>query len=92
MIQRGITFFSDQTLIRRGDQWVRIEKPADAIVETFGRFLLLRLRSDWSINGKTFAAGSLLAANLDDYLRGARDFSILFQPSESCLLYTSRCV
>jgi prolyl oligopeptidase len=82
MIQRGITFFSDQTLIRRGDQWVRIEKPADAIVETFGRFLLLRLRSDWSLNGKTFAAGSLLAANLDDYLRGTRDFSILFQPTE----------
>jgi prolyl oligopeptidase len=82
MIERGVTFFSGRTYLRRSDQWVQIEKPDDAIVETFGRFLLLRLRSDWSVNGNTYAAGSLLALDLDDYLRGARDFSVLFQPTE----------
>ncbi len=82
MIHRGVTFFSGQTFLRRGDQWVQIEKPADAIVETFGRFLLLRLRSDWSINGKSFAAGSLLAENLDAYLRGTRELPVLFEPTE----------
>jgi prolyl oligopeptidase len=86
MIHRAVTTFSEETLLRRGDQWARIEKPADAMVETFGRFLLLRLRSDWSLNGRTFAAGSLLAANLDDYLRGARDLTILFQPTERASL------
>jgi prolyl oligopeptidase len=82
MIHRGVTFFSGLTFLRRGDQWVLIDKPDDAIVETYGRFLLLRLRSDWSVGGKTFMAGSLLAANFDDYLRGARDLTVLFQPTD----------
>ncbi|HUD48790.1 MAG TPA: prolyl oligopeptidase family serine peptidase [Candidatus Baltobacteraceae bacterium] len=86
MIRRGVTFFTDQAFLRRGDQWVRIEKPDDATVETFGRFLLLRLRSDWSVDGKTFAAGSLLVENLEDYLGGARDLTILFQPTERASL------
>ncbi|HEX3720914.1 MAG TPA: prolyl oligopeptidase family serine peptidase [Verrucomicrobiae bacterium] len=86
LIHRDVTFFSGETLIRRGDKWVRIEKPSDAIVDTFGRFLLLRLRSDWTVNGKTFPAGALLAANMDDYLRGGRALSVLFQPTERASL------
>jgi prolyl oligopeptidase len=60
---------------------VRIDKPADAILSTFGKLLLLRLRSAWTVNTNTYPAGSLLAANLEDYLRGGRDFSVLFEPS-----------
>jgi prolyl oligopeptidase len=82
MIDRGVTFFSGKSFLRRGDQWAQIEKPDDATASTFGRFLLLRLRSDWNVNGKTFSAGSLLAEDLDDYLCGKRDLSVLFQPTE----------
>jgi prolyl oligopeptidase len=86
MIHRGVTFFSGQSFIRRGDKWVKIEKPDDATVETFGQFLLLRLRTDWSVNRKMFSAGSLLAANMDDYLNGSRDLSVLFRPTETAFL------
>jgi len=80
-IHRGPTFFTDEMFLRRGEQWVRIDKPPDAIIETFGKLLLLRLRSDWTVNHNTFLAGSLLAANLEGYLQGQRDFSTLFTPS-----------
>ncbi|HEX4118985.1 MAG TPA: S9 family peptidase, partial [Verrucomicrobiae bacterium] len=86
MIQRDVTFFSGETLLRRGTQWVKIDKPADAIVDTFDRFLLLRLRSDWSVNGKTFPAGALLAEDVNDYMQGGRDLAILFQPTERASL------
>jgi prolyl oligopeptidase len=85
-IHRSPTFFTDETLLRRGRQWVRIEKPDDATASTFGRLLLLRLRSDWTVNNNTFPAGSLLAAGLDAYLRGRRDFSVLFQPTDRASL------
>jgi prolyl oligopeptidase len=81
-IHRGPTFFTDESLLRQENQWVRIEKPDDASVSTFGTYLILRLRSDWKLGGKTFAAGSLLAEELKEYLRGRRDFSVLFEPSE----------
>jgi prolyl oligopeptidase len=80
-IQRAPTFFTDEMFLRRGAQWVRIDKPADAIIRTFGKLLLLRLRSAWTVNNNTFPAGSLIAANLEDYLQGRRDFSVVFQPS-----------
>jgi prolyl oligopeptidase len=80
-VQRAPTFFTDEMFLRRGEQWVRLDKPADAIVHTFGKLLLLQLRSDWMVNNRTFTAGSLIAENLEDYLQGKRDFSIIFAPS-----------
>jgi prolyl oligopeptidase len=80
-IVRAPTFFTDETFIRRGDDWVRIDKPDDAQVSVFGDYLLLRLRSDWTVSNRTHTAGSLLASRLDDWLKGARDLAVLFKPS-----------
>jgi prolyl oligopeptidase len=81
VIQRAITFYSNKTLVRRGDRWVKIEKPDDAEVSTFDDQLLLTLRSDWEVAGKRFAAGSLLSANFEAYLRGERTLATLFEPN-----------
>ncbi len=81
-IHRGITFFTSEEHLRRGDAWIKIEKPADATVGTFEDQLLLRLRSDWNVGGKAFPAGSLLAAPLDGCLQGRRDFQALFTPTD----------
>ena len=45
-ISRAVTFFTDETYVRQGSKWVRIEKPDDAEASTFDDQLLLRLRSD----------------------------------------------
>ena len=89
---RGEEATSRRNGVRRSDadQWVKIDKPADAIVDTFEDQLLLRLRSDWSVGGKTYPGGSLLAAGFDDYLKGKRELSALFTPTErKCLAGTS---
>jgi prolyl oligopeptidase len=80
-IHRGTSFFTSEQFIRRGDDWVKIAKPADAIASTFEDQLLLRLRTDWTVDGKTYPGGALLAASLDDCLRGKRDWQVLFQPT-----------
>ena len=85
-IARGLTFFTSELRLRRSDRWVLIDKPADARVETFMDQILLRLRTDWSVSGKTYRAGSLLAADFEGYLRGEREFSALFEPSERTAL------
>ncbi len=81
-VERSPTFFTDEVSVRRRDKWVRIEKPADADLRTFGDNLLLKLKSDWAVAGKTYRAGSLLAADFDDYLKGERKLTTLFEPSE----------
>ncbi len=81
-ITRGTTFFTSQDFIRRGEQWMKIEKPDDAMVSTFEDQLLLRLRTDWSIDGKLYPAGSLLANDFDGFFRGEHHFESLFTPGE----------
>ena len=58
--------------------------PEDARLRGFFRDrLLFSLRSDWTTGGKTYRAGSLLAATVDDLLRGARRFDVLFEPTSA---------
>ena len=78
---RGVTFFTSEEYLRQGDQWTPIDKPADALVSTFEDQLLLRLRSDWKVNGSTYPSGSLLAADFKQYLQGDRHFETLFLPT-----------
>jgi prolyl oligopeptidase len=81
LIHRGLTFFTSDEYVRRGEKWVKLDKPADATVGTFEDQLLLRLRSDWTVDGKTYPAGSLLAADFENYLKGERKFEMLFTPT-----------
>jgi len=89
-IRHRKTFFTNEVCIRRGDEWVRIDKPDDARVDTFGDQILLRLRSDWTIGGRMYPAGALLAADFEAYLRGDRKLTVVFEPTErKCLADTS---
>lgn len=81
-IDRSPTFFTDEIFIRHSGKWLRIDKPADAEVSTFDDQLLLRLRTDWTVAGKAFRGGSLLAANLEGYLKGERNLDVLFEPTD----------
>jgi len=85
-IRRGKSFFADETYLLRDGKWVRIEKPDDALVDTFDTFILLKLRSDWTVAGRTWKSGSLLAENLEDYLQGRRKLTPLFEPSNRVAL------
>jgi prolyl oligopeptidase len=82
LIRRGVTFFTSEVLLHRGDQWVEINKPADATAGTFDDQLVLRLRSDWTVSGRTYPSGGLLAAPLEEYLKGQTRLEELFTPSE----------
>src|SRR5262245_58846693 len=81
LISRDVTFFTDEEHVRRGDKWVKIDKPPDAQVSTFADQLLLKLRSDWKLSDKTYASGALLAADFNAYLKGERKFTALFEPT-----------
>ena len=45
-------------------------------------WLLIRLRSPWTVGEVTYPAGALLAAEFDRYLDGRRELTVLFQPDD----------
>ena len=76
------SFFTQDIYLRRDGKLVQIEKPADALLYTFGKNLLLRLRSDWIVGGKTYKSGTLLSEDFEAFLKGDRTFDVLFEPTE----------
>jgi len=81
LVVRGITFYTDEVFLRRGTELIRLDKPADANASFHREMLLLELRSDWSVGGRTYRAGSLLAAELEGFLGGGRQLEVLFEPT-----------
>ena len=61
---------------------VRVQAPDDASVDIHREWLLLLLRSPWTVGGATHRAGTLLAARFDAFLAGDRELTVLFEPDE----------
>jgi prolyl oligopeptidase len=80
VVQRTVSFFESETFLIERGVLVKLERPRDASVSFFGDFLLLRLRSDWTVGGKTWPSGALLAANLADYRAGKPVLEMLYEP------------
>ncbi len=80
-VLRAITFYTNEMFLQRDGKLVRIEKPDSANASVHRDLLVLELRDDWTIGGKTYPAGALLAADFEDFLRGDRRFDVLFEPT-----------
>ncbi|WP_459383853.1 prolyl oligopeptidase family serine peptidase [Arthrobacter humicola] len=75
-----ISFFEKNTSVLRDGAWVQIDVPADVNLSSHREWLLFRPQRDWTVNGTTHPAGSLLAAGFEDFLAGSRDLAVLFTP------------
>ncbi|SFT75412.1 prolyl oligopeptidase family protein [Arthrobacter sp. ov118] len=75
-----ISFFEKTTSVLRDGEWVQIDVPADVNLSSHRDWLLFRPQRDWTVNGTTHPAGSLLAAGFEDFLAGGRDLAVLFTP------------
>lgn len=87
LVTRQIAFYDSETFLRSKDgKLTKIDVPNDANVDTYREWLLVELRSDWTVGGKTYTSGSLLAAKFDGYMAGKRDITVLFQPTDTTAL------
>jgi prolyl oligopeptidase len=81
LITRTPAFFREETFLYLGDRLVRVDLPEDARPRLFFRDrLLFSLRSDWTVGGKTYREGSLLAGTVADLLGGVHRYDVLFEP------------
>jgi prolyl oligopeptidase len=81
-VYRAITFYTNELFLRRDGKLIKIEKPDSANAFVHRDLLLIELRDDWTVGGRTYPAGALLAADFEGFLKGARRFDLLFEPTE----------
>jgi prolyl oligopeptidase len=82
MLRRAIDFFNDEVYQLRGDELIRIDAPTDATVSIHRDWLLIELRTDWYAGTVEYTAGSLLAADYDEFLAGTAQLHVVFEPDE----------
>jgi prolyl oligopeptidase len=78
---RRVTFYSGETFVRRGEKFVKIDKPDDADVSVHRDLMLFTPRTAWTVGGKTYPAGSLLAADFEKFMGGDRTLDVVFEPT-----------
>ncbi|MDO3400542.1 prolyl oligopeptidase family serine peptidase [Mycolicibacterium neoaurum] len=83
LISRAVDFFNDEIYELRGEQLVRIDAPTDASLSVHRDWLLIELRTDWD----TYRAGSLLAADYDEFVSGTKNLTVVFEPDERTSLH-----
>ncbi|EGJ08979.1 prolyl oligopeptidase family serine peptidase [Rubrivivax benzoatilyticus] len=81
VFQRAVDFYRSEMFLLQGERLLRLDKPDDAELSFWKSRVLLTLRSDWTVAGRSWKSGSLLVADADAYLRGERRFEALFEPT-----------
>ena len=81
-VRRVLDFYRTELYLRCGDRLRRVEVPEDAIVGVHRQWLLIELRSDWTVD-RTYPAGCLLVTDFDEFIaRGPGELRVLFTPDE----------
>jgi prolyl oligopeptidase len=82
-IVRSIAFYNDELYLRGTDgKPVRIDLPNTANKAVHNQWLTAELREPWTLDGRTYDAGSLLVIDFEKFLAGSRDFDVVFTPDE----------
>ena len=81
-IARSFDFFNRERYELRGEELIRIDVPTDAGMSVHRDWLLIRPRTDWWLGATMYPAGSLLAANYNEFLSGTANLDVVFEPDE----------
>ncbi|MHB2017221.1 MAG: prolyl oligopeptidase family serine peptidase [Candidatus Xenobia bacterium] len=85
-VSRGIAFYKSETFLRQDGRLKKIEVPLDAEPSAYREWLLVRLRTPWTVGGKTWPGGALLATRFDAFMAGQRDFTMVYKPTPNTSL------
>ncbi len=81
MLDRSITFYQSEYFAYESGRLVRLDLPADAAVAgIFKGQVLVELKSDWAVDGRTLPSGALVAAGYAPLMEGRHDLCVLHAP------------
>ena len=84
-VGRAVTFYSAEMYLREDaklNKLTKLDVPSDANASYGHGMLWVRLKSPWTVGGKTYAQGALIATDFERFMTGERNFELLFEPTE----------
>jgi len=91
ILVRQRDFYRCEYYLRQGGTLARISVPKDANIDFVAGQLLIRLRSDYTLDdGRIYRTGSLLASGFSAFMAGQREFALLFAPTDAASIVDMR--
>ena len=79
---RSPDFYNTElSLLGAGDKLQLLDRPSDSDFSFWRDRVVISLRSDWTTGGRTWPRGALLVGDAAEFLRGGRNFELLFTPT-----------
>lgn len=89
LLRQAPSFFTERSFLLRDGEPIAIPIPEDAKLQGLvGGQLLVELRSPWTVEGRSYAQGALLAIDFDAFLDGHRAFEVLVEPTATASIDT----
>jgi prolyl oligopeptidase len=66
----------------RGGPKMKLDIPSDAWAQVHNGWLAVKLRTPWTVGGKTYASDAMIGISFKAFLDGNRDFIRLYEPGE----------
>ena len=82
VILRYITIFDFEYTVMRDGELVTVDVPSDAQMGMVGDQMVLQLTSDWTVEGRTWEAGSVVSADVERFLAGDVEIELVIRPDE----------
>jgi prolyl oligopeptidase len=80
-INRGVTFFTSQKMIYTDNKIIKLDVPEDCSPNgILKNQALVQLKSNWTVDGKTYSSGSLISLNFTALLQGKKDIQVIVEP------------
>ncbi len=84
---RNIAFYNDELFqVNADNSLTKVDAPNSASKSVYREWLTLELRDPYTVDGKTYPSGALIATRFDAFMKGGRQFDVVFEPSETTSL------
>ncbi|PKA81978.1 prolyl oligopeptidase [Ulvibacter sp. MAR_2010_11] len=81
LVYRDLTTFSRQNLVWMNNEIIKLDIPDDASTNgILNNQFIIQLKSDWTVNLKTYKTGTLLSLNFTELLKGKKDIKVIVGP------------
>ena len=82
LLSRGITFYTSKKSIFINNNLITIDIPEDSDISTImNNQLVVNLKSDWTVNKKTYKQGSIIGLNFLSLINGKKEIQLIYQPT-----------
>lgn len=78
-LRASTTFFTGDNYLIEGEKLTKLDVPADANFSYWQNRIGIRLKNAWTAGGKTYSQGSYLVMPFEKFLKGERNFTVLFE-------------